>query len=83
LGSRLHVFGPSTPKQWTIRLDLQKFTLQQTLTTMEVIKRNTHQMNKLIVIKVNNGRRATTKFLHITKTLVHQTTPEDHPTNIL
>jgi hypothetical protein len=42
LHSRLHVFGLSTSRQWTTKLDLQKFTLQQASTTMEMIKRNTH-----------------------------------------
>ncbi len=27
LGSRLHVFGLPTPRQWTTKLDLHKFTL--------------------------------------------------------
>jgi len=50
LGSRLQVFGLSTPRQWTTRFEHQKFTMQQTSTTMEVIKRNAHQMKKLIIV---------------------------------
>jgi hypothetical protein len=42
-------------------------------------------MKKLIVIKINNGGRIyiTTKLFNISKTIVHQTTPEYHPTNML
>jgi hypothetical protein len=42
LGSRLYVFGLSTPRQCTTKLDLHKFTLQQTLTTMEMGEESTN-----------------------------------------
>jgi len=37
--------------------NFKKITLQQTSTSMEVIKRNTHWMKILITIEVNNGGR--------------------------
>jgi len=48
------------------------------------MKKNTHQMKKILQSRSIMGPRfSTTKLLHIVEITIHQTTHEDHPTNSL
>jgi len=48
------------------------------------MKKNTHQMKKILQSRSITGPRfSTTKLLHIVEITIHQTTHEDHPNNRL
>lgn len=65
-------FGLLTPKQWTIKLNFQNFTLQQAFITMEV-KKNIQHMKKLIAIKVNRGENVLLGVITLTRATISVT----------